>query len=197
MTDAPLTLKSIFFADPAKPVADEIDLTAIKAAIGAATAALPPGVASNVLKALRHALDEIFQLDLGDVFQSSWSKAIVLTTAIEATRKDPDGVAIVPLLDHKISSTHKPHIDLMYGNKSLGQIAFDITLNLALKGVALEVRQGRIVGLKAGLCVGQGVFSFAGKPLLDRTTPELALPGRVAFTRHHQGPREDSAKPKE
>ena len=186
MTDTPFTLKAIFCADTARPAADGLDLTAVTVLIEATTAALPRRVTSNMLDAFRHALDEVLQFRLGDVLQDSWSKMATLVATFEATRRDPNSVAIVPLLEHTIASTHKPHIDLMYGGKSLGQIAFDITLNLTLKGVALEIRQGRIAGLKAGVCVGHGVFAFGGKPLIDRTTPELALPGRIGFTRQSQ-----------
>lgn len=91
-------------------------------------------------------------------------------------------MALVPLLDHKVTSTHKPHIDLMYGAKCLARITLDISLNLALNGVILEVHQGRIAGLKAGSCLGDGVLAFADKPLITHKTPEIALPGRLKFS---------------
>jgi hypothetical protein len=43
------------------------------------------------------------------------------------------------------------------------------------------VRQGRIHALRAGSCLGEGVFGFAGQTLLKRATPAFALPGRLRF----------------
>lgn len=58
---------------------------------------------------------------------------------------------------------------------------FEITLTLELKGVQLKIRQGRLHGLTAGAAQGEGVFSFAGRPLLQKTTPPPTLPGRIGL----------------
>ncbi|MBI3675698.1 MAG: hypothetical protein HY243_03680 [Proteobacteria bacterium] len=182
MSDAPLTLKDMFATDPSKPIADQADIGALLSVVTAATAVLPPAVGSTIVAAFRQALDEVLQLNLGDVLQASWGKAAALRDAILATLKDPESVALVPLLDHKITSTHKPHIDLMLGTKCLARITLDVSLNLALKGVMLEVQRGRIAGLKAGHCLGDGVLAYADKPLITHKTPEIPLPGRLKFT---------------
>ncbi len=194
MTDAPFTLKNFFVADAAKPVADQINLAAVTAAVTAVTAALPPAAGAKIADAFHSALDEIFSVGLGDVLQASWGTLAALGDAMLATRKDPNSMVIVPLLDHKIASKHQPHIDLMYGEKCLAQISFDLLLNLALKGVMLEIRQGRIVGLKAGSCLGEGVCAFASRPLIQHKLPEFSLPGKLAFTPPRQGENIDGRK---
>jgi len=193
MTDASLTLKDFLAADATKPIADGLDLGAVTAVIGAAAAALPAAAGAQIDGAFRHALDEILQVGLGDVLQASWGKAAALRDAILATRKDAGLVAIVPLLDHKVTSQHQPHIDLMYGSKSLVRIAFDISLNLMLSGVALEIRDGELAGIKAGTCTGEGILAFLGKPLLQHKSKEFALRGKLAFKKASEAVRDGVA----
>ena len=66
--------------------------------------------------------------------------------------------------------------------KQLGEVSLGIKLSLKLKGVTLELKGGRINGLRSGECSGEGVLSCQGQPLLKRATPAVPLPGRLAFT---------------
>lgn len=182
MTDAPLTLKTFFCEDPAAPVADGCELDLARKAVEEACAALPGPAREGAVKALAGALDEVFHVGLGEVLEASWGKLAGLQDALAATRADPAKVARVPLLDHKVTSKHAPYIDLMLGGRQLTRLTFDIVLTLALRGVQLDVRQGGLHGLTAGECQGEGTFSLGGQTLIKRSTPALALPGRLAST---------------
>ena len=181
MTLAPLTLKSFFCPDPDAPIADRCEMALARKAIDEACKSVPGPARAGLIKALAGSLDEMFGVGIGSVLESSWGKLEALKETLEATRADPDKIAHVPLLDHKVTTTHQPHIDLMLGGKSLARLGFDIGLNLDLRGVQLDIRKGRIHGLTGGEATGEGTFSLAGQPLLQRSTPALALPGRLAF----------------
>jgi hypothetical protein len=181
MSEAPLTLKNCFASDASKPIAGALDLGAIMPSIAAATAALPGAAAAQIRDTFTTALDGIFALNLGDVLMASWGKISALTDALHATRKEPGLLAVVPLFDHKVTSAHKPHIDLTYGGKNLLSVPFDIALSLMLKGIVLDIQNGAIANVKGGSLLGEGTLSFGGKPLLKHKTPELALPGKLAF----------------
>ncbi len=181
-----LTLKSFFSEDETRPVADLLDRHAV-AEILRSAAAIPAAVLPGVTKALEGALEGFFDIKLGPVLQASWQTLGAIDGAIKATKADAQAKVYVPLLDHKITSTHKPHVDLVMGGKTLAGLGFEIALTLELKGVQLEVAKGRLHGLTAGAALGQGVFSFAGRPLLQRSTPPLNLPGRVSFKAPEDG----------
>ncbi len=182
MTENPLTLKSFFATDIAKPIAGDLDLAPVMAVVASATAALPASAGAQISDGVRSALDGILSVSAGDILQASWGKVAGVRDAILATRKDPGLTAIVPLLDHKITSKHSPHIDLTIAGKCLLQVKFDISLSLALKGATLDICQGRIARVSAGSCVSDGSIAFAGRTLLQRKSPEFALPGRLRFT---------------
>lgn len=176
-----LTLKTFFCDDPTAAIYGHCDTTAAEKAVDAAMKTLPKPLQSSQRGAVRNALDEVFNVPLGDVLQASWKKLTGVQEALEATRLDPAKVVFVPLLEHKITSKHQPHIDLLLAGKSVSRLVLDIVLALELKSVELEVRDGRIAGLRSGQCGGNGVFAFEGQDLIKKATPSFGLPGKVAF----------------
>ncbi len=146
-----------------------------------ATGELPRAVLPGLRTAFGGAVDGLFEPRLDDILQRSWGKLQAVQEAIRHTAADPAAIAVVPLLDHRITSTHAPHIDLVLGQKSLCRLVFEIALSLELRGVELEVRGGRISALTSGSCLGEGVFGLAGQTLIKRATPAFHLPGRLTF----------------
>jgi hypothetical protein len=181
MADGPITLKAFFCDDQNRPIADFLDTTSLAKAAQDAAGDVPRAAVPGLQKAFGGALDGLFEPRLEDILAKSWGKLAAVQQAIKTTRDDPSGQIIIPVLDHRITSKHAPHIDLVLGEKSLGRFAFDIALALELRGIELEVRRGRICRLKGGACLGEGVFAFAGQTLIKRATPAFDLPGRLAF----------------
>ena len=172
MSAAALTLKSFFAAGEALPINGAQVLAGL-------ADRLPAG--EGAAAALEGALDKAFQVPLADVLLASWEQADALTTALTDSGKEPDAVVLLPLLDHTIASTHSPTIDLFCGRKRLAELPLEIELTLRLSGVALELRGGRITGLRSGEVAGQGACTLGGVPLIERETPAMPLPGRLAF----------------
>ncbi len=181
MSETTLTLKSIFHVDVDKPIGSQPEFAKVLSALKAASA-IPAASDEGVASAFNAALDQIMAVQLGDILLASWSKVATLSQAFETTHTDPSSVVILPLLDHKVSSRHLPSIDLLCAGKELAKLVFDVSLVMALKGVELEVRRGAISAVRGGQATGEGKLELAGKTLVQRTTPALALPGRLAFT---------------
>src|SRR3569623_1134713 len=100
------TLKTFFCPDPAAPLAGQAGFAAASQVKGLPKAAMP-GLAS----ALATALEDIFAVPLGPLLDAGWKKVAALEDARKSTLADPAAKALVPLLDHKITSTHRPHDD--------------------------------------------------------------------------------------
>lgn len=166
----PLTLKD-FFADGSSLPEDA--LPGLKDKL--------PGGAEGLAAALGEAMEEIFGAQIAEVLQASWGQVEGLGKALGDSRKDPNAVVVFPLVDHTVNSAHSPKIELFLGRKRLAELALEIELNLKLKGVALELRGGRIAGVRSGECAGEGVCLLGGQPLMKRDTPAIPLPGRLAF----------------
>jgi hypothetical protein len=181
--NTPVTLKAFFCDDEGKPVADCLDAGSLIAAANEAASGLPRAALPGLAKAMDGALEGLFTPRLDDILARSWGKLQAVSDALKATATDPAALAVVPLLDHAITSKHTPKIDLVVAEQALCTLAFDITLGLQLKGVLLQVKGGRIAGLTAGACEGQGTLALAGKTLISKKTPAFALPGRLDFAR--------------
>lgn len=179
MTDAPATLKLFFCEDAAQPIACDLDMA--HQAMAEASKSIPAPLRGGLTTALASAIDEVFQVPLGAVLDASWKKAAIVKDGLEATLTDPNKVVVVPLVDHKVSSKHQPHVDVMFSGKALHRLVFDIELQLELRGVQLQVREGRIAGLTSGECAGHGLFSMGGQQIIKRSTPFFGLPGKLAF----------------
>lgn len=180
MSEPTHSLKTIFCLDLAKPVGSQPEFTKVLAGLKATTV-VPAASGEGLTSAFNTALEQVMAVQIGEILVASWSKLTALAEALETTRADPSSVVILPLLDHKVSSKHAPCIDLLCAGKELAKLAFDISLVLSLKGVELELRRGAVVSVKAGQAVGEGKLVLAGKTLVQRTTPPLSLPGRLAL----------------
>jgi hypothetical protein len=173
MSATPLTLKA-FFVDGALPPPGETTLAEL--------ADKTPGGTEALKAAVSEAMEEIFGAPLADMLQTSWGKVEGLSKALATSRKDPKTVVPFPLLDHTVNTVHTPTIEVHFGRKRLAELPLEIELNLVLKGVALDLQDGRIAGIRSGECSGQGVCTFAGHTLIERKTSAIPLPGRLTFS---------------
>lgn len=181
MSDASLTLKSLFCDDAEKQAAETIDLDACVKSMEAGKTA-PRAVMPALTASLRGALDDILKVELGDVFANSWGKVKAVREAMDATAAAPGASVVVPLADHKVSSKHKPSIELYVGAKPLCVLEFEIALTLQVKEVALSVEGGRVTGVHTGVALGDANLSFAGQSLAKGKSREFKLPGRLRFS---------------
>jgi hypothetical protein len=173
------TLKSLFTADVSRPIAEDGAFSSVLEGLKA-TGAIPAAAAEGLGGAFASAIEEMLSPELGEVLASSWSRVAALADALERTRTG-DVVMFVPLATHKVTSKHLPTVDLVCAGKAVASLPFDIALSLDLQGLELEVRRGAIAGVRSGKASGQAALGLSGKTFLQKSTPSLDLPGRLAF----------------
>ncbi|MDQ0464965.1 hypothetical protein QO010_002749 [Caulobacter ginsengisoli] len=174
------TLKTFFCPDPAAPLAGQAGFEAVFEQ-ASQVSGLPKAAAPGLASAFATALEDVFALPLGPLLEAAWGKLAALEDARTSTLADPSLSALAPLLDHKITSTHRPHVDLRYGGKTLGKVELVLDLALQLKGIELEFRRGRVSALRGGTCQGSGTLSLGGKTLFKRQSKPFPLTGQVSF----------------
>lgn len=181
MSSERLTLKHFFCADPAAPIAESCDMAAVREAVESAGNGLPPLSRKTMMKNVAGALDQFFQIGLDDILESAWDRVAAVRDIKAASRAEPEKLIPFPMMDHKVSSAQKPHIDLMVGPQVLNRMTFRTAVSLKLSGIHLMIGGGRLHHITSGRCGGEATFSFAGVTLIERDTPPVELPGRVAF----------------
>jgi hypothetical protein len=87
----------------------------------------------------------------------------------------------VPLLEHTITSEHRPYVELFQGEVPIARLTFPVAVALKLEGVVLLVRRGRIERITAGTMTVQGTVKVEDFVLLEQKSPPLPIPGAVSF----------------
>ena len=141
-------------------------------------ARLPGGWAGLRNKILAEA-GGLLDIRLLDVMRWAWKKGRELEAYRDTERYPPDKTFSVPLVEHSITSTHKPHVEIRMNAKTVGSVHFAVNIEIAIKGMTLEIRDGRIKKIHAGECKAKGSFFCEGFLLAERESKPLDLPGTI------------------
>jgi hypothetical protein len=140
---------------------------------------LPGGWAGVRNKILSEAAESLLDIRLLDVMHWAWKKGRELETYRDMERYPPDKTFPVSLVEHKITSTHKPHVEIQINKKTVGSVHFAVNIEIAVKGMTLDIRNARIKKIHAGDCKAKGSFFCEGFLLAERQTKPLDLPGTI------------------
>jgi hypothetical protein len=115
------------------------------------------------------AIGRLLDIDLGGLLVEGWRTATALRTAAEATLADPATSEVVDLARHKLTSTYRPHVDLLVDGRQVTSLPLELTVVFDVHSVVATVRGGRLVGLHCGRCEVTGTLAAAGATLASRT----------------------------
>jgi hypothetical protein len=115
----------------------------------------------------------LLDLDLGDIAVSAWRKHTALAAAARETVAAshggrPEVERTVDLARHRITSTHRPYIDVRAGAALVTRVQLELNLVFEVAALAAVVRQGRMVALRTGRCELTGTLSVDGEPVVAR-----------------------------
>lgn len=130
--------------------------------------------------------DRLLDLDLGDVLGAAWRKHSALVAAGRRTAAAPGTEELVELATHKVTSVHRPYVEVLVDDVELTKVDLELRLSFLVKGVLGVVRDGRLVALRTGSCEAAATLSCEGvkvasrkatldAPVLVRLGPGLAL----------------------
>jgi hypothetical protein len=112
--------------------------------------------------------DGLLNLDLGDLVLAGWRKQERLAAAAERTAANPGSSELVELATHRITSIHRPYVELLLNDTHLTYVSFEFDLEFVVTALAVTVRHGRIVSLHAGDCDVSATLAAEGVQLISR-----------------------------
>ena len=112
--------------------------------------------------------DGLLGLDLGDLVVAGWRKHGKLTAAAEHTAANPGSSVLVELATHRISSVHRPYVELLLNEQHLTNVNFELEIELVVTALAVTVRDGHVVSLHAGNCDVSATLAAEGIRLASR-----------------------------
>jgi hypothetical protein len=115
-------------------------------------------------------------LDLGDLVVAGWRKQGQLAAAAERTAANPGSSEVVELATHRISSAHRPYVELLVNDAHVATVNFDLDIEFVVRALVVTVRDGQVVSLHTGACDVAATLAAEGIQLASRRAPvELPL----------------------
>ena len=119
---------------------------------------------------------ELFNVELPDLFVSSWKKVGELKEALEESRKSPEEVSVLELAEHEISNDYHPYIEIRIAGMPLPKkIEFKVQIVTALKGINLKIQAGRITEIQAGSCNFEGKIKYEDLTIAEKKVGPIEL----------------------
>jgi len=140
---------------------------------------VPGGWAGIRNKVLLEAAGSLLDIRVLDVMSWAWKKGRELEAYRDTEKYPPDKTFSVSLVEHQITSTHKPYVEIRANQKIVGIVHFLVKIEIAIKGMKLEIQNARIKKIHAGECKAKGSFLCEGFLLAKRESNPLDLPGTV------------------
>jgi hypothetical protein len=181
MTFTALTLASFFANDRGADASDCFDAAPILSEIAAQAHNVPRDCLLSVNDQFGGCVNQMLDVQLGDILGAAWSKTAEVYEALASSRDSSTEGQPVSLLDHEISSAHRPSIKMYYGHALVARIDFEVELSLQFKAVKLLIHNGRIEEVQTGSCSGAAELKWNKMVLVRGETRHIDLPGKISL----------------
>jgi hypothetical protein len=132
---------------------------------------------------------ELFDVELPDLFVSSWKKVGELKEVLEESRKSPEEVIVLDLTEHEITNEYHPYIEIRIAGMPLPKkIEFKVQIATALKGINLKIQAGKITEIQAGSCDFEGKVKYEDLIIAAKKVGPIELPGVPIITKQEASP---------
>jgi hypothetical protein len=135
----------------------------------------------NLVSGLGEQMIELFDVDIGWLLVSAWSKYGELKEYANPKKHRPDESILVPLGKHTLKLAYSPYLEILFNDRPVGKLALDTTLAFDVEGFVLTIQDGKIMKARTGTCQGSGKIEYKGHTLVKRDLAKFALPGTFEF----------------
>lgn len=126
---------------------------------------------ATVLDEIVSVMRRVLGVAVVELLAAGWKKYEPLAAAARHSLETPGSTEIVELLDHRITSTHRPGVDVTVDGVTVAEIRLDIEIVIELHGLTAVVTQGRLSALRTGRGEASLNVSVDGAQLPPVTRP--------------------------
>jgi hypothetical protein len=112
--------------------------------------------------------DGLLNLDLGDLLAAGWRKQGRLAAAAQRTAANPGTSERVQLATHRISSVHRPYVELLLNDAHLAYVNFELDVEFVITALEVTVREGRVISVHTGDCDVSATLAAEGVRLVSQ-----------------------------
>jgi hypothetical protein len=124
-------------------------------------------------------IEDLLNIRVVDIMTMAWNKYRALLKYTDKEKYSPNDTFLVPLAEHTIKSEHKPYLEILINDKSVGKIDFSINIALTLKGFILKIQDAKIKEIQTGTCKGKGTIKCEDVVIMEKETESFPLPGSI------------------
>ncbi|MFE5330407.1 hypothetical protein ACFRCG_28870 [Embleya sp. NPDC056575] len=185
MTDTvplPASVRELLFGGDGEAAAETLVDAAheheVAAMLGRGARGLTDDAGRTVEREVASMVDGFLSMDLVDLVAAGWVKHGALVAAARRTRAAPDTEEVVALATHRVTSTHRPCVDLKVDGVRVGTLELRLTVAFDVEGMLAVVRRARLESLRCGTCTTTGTLAMQEAVVASRRSA-LDLPGAV------------------
>jgi hypothetical protein len=185
----PLTTSAFLFGgaqDPGQALAHALKEHGVLGPLGPALRAVSQTGREAAGSQIATVAHELLDLDLGDLAVAGWRKHAALTAAADRTRVSPGGSEVVDLATHRITSVHRPYVELLLNDVHVASVRFELRVEFLVRALVATVRDGHVAALGFGACDVTATLAAEGVQLLEqraRLDVSLLIPVPLALHR--------------
>jgi hypothetical protein len=171
MATPPLTTSVFLFGedqDTAQALAQALDEHGVLGSLDTALQLVSQAgrqAADSQLATVAHGL---LDLDLVNLMVAGWRKQGELAAAAKRTAANPGSAEVVELASHRISSVHRPSVELLINDVHVATVNFELDIEFVVKALVVTVRNGHVVSLYSGACDVAATLAAEGLQLASR-----------------------------
>ncbi len=125
------------------------------------------------------ATDRLLDIPVSDIMMGAWVKMSDIQEFAIGEKLLSRKTHKFPLTEHKITSKHKPKMELFVHNTKITEVILDITLTLVIAKTKLMIKKGRIMEVRISGCQAMGKVSCYGQTIVEKKSDELKLPSTI------------------
>ncbi|MGW6568715.1 hypothetical protein [Streptomyces sp. NPDC054975] len=126
-------------------------------------------------------VDDFLGLDVLDLAAAGWRGHSALQSAARRTRDMPGSEEVVALATHRVTSTHRPYVDVYVDGAKIGTLDVQLNVVFWISGLVCVVRGGWLTAVRSGECAVDTSLAAQGAVIAERRGGRLDLPGGFAL----------------
>jgi len=125
------------------------------------------------------ATDRLLDIPVMDIMMGAWVKISDIQEFAIGEKSLSGKTHKFPLTEHKITSKHKPKMELFVYDTKVTEVILDISLTLVIAKTILMIKKGRILEVRISGCQAMGKVSCYGQTIVEKKSAELKFPSAI------------------
>ena len=124
---------------------------------------------------------DLLDISILDVMLGVWKKHAEFRKHVRISAADPTKTVVVHLGSHRITSEHRPAMEVRRDGSVLAELTFPVEVAFEVEAVELTLRGGAVREIRTGELKVRGTVKFEETVILERDLEPIRLPGKMTL----------------